>query len=147
MSLFPAHNGRFRSCDQWYPLLIRFLDSRSTVKPATKMPATPARERREPTALGKASGAKAVLSSSQSKTADVLIDQAILPAISKVCLDAPNRLSITHTQFSKQALKHTTNAADVQALQSMEQGFRILGTSNPELADQLMLDMLAGIRE
>ncbi|KAJ9110349.1 hypothetical protein QFC20_002946 [Naganishia adeliensis] len=101
--------------------------AQQTVKPS-KMPASPPRQPREPTAFGKASGAKAVLSSSQSKTADVLIDEAVLPAINK-------------------ALKNAANAAEVQALQSMQQGFRILGASNPELADQLMLDMLAGIRE
>lgn len=44
-------------------------------------------------------------------------------------------------------MKNAASAAEVQALQSMQQGFRILGASNPELADQLMLDMLAGIRE
>lgn len=107
------------------------------------MPVSP-RERREPTAFGKASGAKAVLSSSQSKTADVLIDEAILPAINKV------RTSLepsTTSNSTSKAMKNAANAAEVQALQSMQQGFRILGASNPELADQLMLDMLAGIRE
>ncbi|KAJ9097644.1 hypothetical protein QFC21_004680 [Naganishia friedmannii] len=102
-----------------------------TIKPAAvyKTPQTPqtpphhAHARREPTALGKAAGAKAVLSSAQQNRtpADVVIDQA--------------------------ALKNATSAADVQALQSLQQGFKVLGTSNPELADQLMVDMLAGIRE
>jgi hypothetical protein len=29
----------------------------------------------------------------------------------------------------------------------MQDGFKLLGASNPELADQLMLDMLDGIRQ
>ncbi|KAJ9123910.1 hypothetical protein QFC22_000700 [Naganishia vaughanmartiniae] len=107
--------------------------SHRTIKPAAvfKAPQTPPNDpRREPTALGKAAGAKAVLSSAQQNRApaDVVIDQAVLPAISK-------------------AMKKATSAADVQALQSLQQGFKILGTNNAELADQLMVDMLAGIRE
>ncbi|KAJ9092495.1 hypothetical protein QFC19_008708 [Naganishia cerealis] len=99
-----------------------------TIKPVFKAPETPPHARREPTALGKAAGAEAVLSSSQSKTADVVINEAVLPAINK-------------------ALKNATSAADIQALQSLQQGFKVLGSNNPELADQLMVDLLAGIRE
>jgi hypothetical protein len=46
-----------------------------------------------------------------------------------------------------QAPKNAATATDVQVLDSMQDGFKLLRASNSELASQLMLDMLDGIRQ
>lgn len=46
-----------------------------------------------------------------------------------------------------QTVSQAKSPVDLQALHSIQQGFQILSRENSELANQMMVDIMAGLRE
>jgi len=84
---------------------------------------------------------------------EILIRDVVLPVVNKV-RSLCGALLVTSWLISKlcskphpQTVSQAKSAVDLQALHSIQQGFQTLSRDNPELANQMMIDIMSGLRE
>lgn len=78
---------------------------------------------------------------------EILIRDVVLPVVGKVSTRTASIGGFTDDNATTQTVSQAKSAADLQALHSIQLGFQGLVQSNPELANQMMIDIMAGLRE